>query len=150
MKIQRKAIGLLLCFASFTADATTDASLIGCWRSGVTTSHLADGSVRESKASCTLTFEEAKIRSECIGSRGPFSISYAYRIVSAGKYEATIISHDTLATAVGTTREYDYRIDGNILRIETYPQTTTPAPLNAAVRVVSISTRDTGECRIAG
>jgi hypothetical protein len=140
--VKRWTTGLLLLPLSACASQATDQSLLGCWRSGAVTSYLQDGTAHAGKAECTIAFDSATITSKCIGGSGPFSIGYSYEIVAPGKYVATITKHSTLPQAVGAKRQYDYRVLGDELFITTYPQTTSPAPLNAAVKVVSNLKRD--------
>ena len=148
MKSWVTAISFLALSGCVSAANLSDHSLAGCWRSGAVTSYLSDGTTREAKARCTLVFSDTTIVSTCVGSDGPFTITYAYSIVAPGKYEAEITAHSTLPGAIGSKRQYDYRVqDGNLL-VTTYPQTTSPAPLNSAIKVVSTSTRDDGSCTL--
>lgn len=148
MKNWATTIPFLAISGCVSAANPSDPSLIGCWHSGVVTSYLSDGTARESNARCTLVFSSTSIVSTCIGSAGPFSITYSYTIVALGEYEAEITAHSRLPGAIGSKRRYDYRVQSDNLLITTYPQTTSPAPLNAAVKVVSTSTRDEGSCML--
>lgn len=137
----------LITLAACEASAVlTDSMLQGCWRSEKVTSHLSDGTSLDGNAQCSLMFDSSRIISTCSGSNGPFSITYSYKIVAAGKYEAEIIRHDTMPRAVGSKRTYEYQVSNGHLLITTYPQTTSPAPLNAAVKVVSTSSLDSQAC----
>ena len=139
----------VLALSGFASAATpSDSSLIGCWQSGTVTSQLSDGTTREGKARCTLVYDDTTIVSTCAGSDGPFSITYSYSIVAPGKYEAEIAKHSTLPHAIGSKRQYEFRVQNDNLFITTYSQTTSPMPLNSAVKVVSTSTRDTGSCTL--
>ena len=137
---------LLALIASAPVASSLDPELVGCWRSDTVTSYLADGTGYEGKAQCSLRFTDTTIESACLGDQGPFRITYSYNVVAPGKYEAEIRAHSGLPGAVGSKRLYEYRTDGDGLLITTYPQTTSPAPLNQAVKVVSSSTRNPGGC----
>ena len=138
-----------LALAAYASTVTpSDSSLIGCWQSGIVSSYLSDGTTREGRARCTLVYDDTTIVSTCVGPEGPFGITYAYSIVAPGEYEAEITMHSKLPQAIGSKRQYDYRVENEKLFITTYPQATSPTPLNSAVKVVSISTRDTDSCKL--
>ncbi len=130
-------IVVLACTNLVWADSIGDPDLLGCWRSDVGTSYLADGTTREAKGKCTLEFTRDQILSRCKGKKGASDITYKYRVIEFGIYEAEISEHASLPSASGSKRLYKYHIDQDSLFITTYPQTTTPAPLNAAIKFVS-------------
>lgn len=148
MKTMIAGAALLLLSAYASALTPPDPALVGCWHSDTVTSYLSDGTTRDGKAECTLVYSDSEIRSECMGTKGPFSITYSYEVIAPGKYEAEIKTHSALPKAVGSKREYEYRVEKDKLSITTFPQRT-PMPLNAAIKVVSTSTRDSGSCTIA-
>jgi len=148
MRIMIPGVALLTMSACASAATPPDRALIGCWRSGTLTSYLSDGTTRDGKAECILIYSSTEIRSECIGSKGSFNIIYSYDVIAPGKYEAEITAHSALPKAIGSKRQYDYRVEKDKLLITTFPQTTSPMPLNPAIKVVSTSTRDSGSCAL--
>lgn len=137
---------LLALIISASAVSASDPALKGCWRSGMVTSYATDGTGYESKVQCSMFFTDTTIESTCRGDQGTFRIMYSYGVIASGRYQAEITAHSGLPAAIGSKRLYEYHVEGDELSITTYPQTTYPAPLNQAVKVVSSSTRSPGGC----
>lgn len=140
-------VTLLLCTTVAWGEEKSDAALIGCWRFDSGISYLADGREIAAKTKCTAEYGKNRITSRCIGENGSFIITYSYRISSPGIYEAEMLTHPGMPSAVGSRRLFEYEIKNNELHLTTYPQTNKPAPLNAAVKFVSRSTRDAKSCQ---
>jgi hypothetical protein len=123
--------------------AQADASLAGCWRSASIVMQFQGGAQSEDRSGrCTLQFEDDRILSTCQTSTGSAVTRYRYEIVRPNVYRATMTGSSFRTDLVGSTREYEYRIDGDKLLLVTHPQTTSPAPPSAAVRVESESKRE--------
>jgi len=118
-----------------------DAELLGCWRAERVEQTYADGRVWADVGGCTLEFAAARIFSACALRPNNRPVVYDYTLVAPGRYLARIIDHPAQPAAVGSERHYDYRVEGDRLFITTNPQTAFPAPLSAAVRVLSVSVR---------
>lgn len=130
--IVRLATAVACCFSALAYGGNNE--LLGCWKGEDVVQFFPDGkSVRSTPKSCLLEFGSERIRSSC------GDIGYTYRVVRAGVYTATMISHGSRPDLIGGTREYEYRIEDGRLFITTYPQTTKPAPLTQAIRVESKS-----------
>jgi len=112
------------------------------------TSYLADGTAVETKAKCTVEFDADKFVSRCVGTDRSWVTVYAYKIVATGVYEAQIVEQNSLPTAVGSRRKYEYRVEDDRLLLTTYPQTTSPVPLTPAVKFVSSSVREGVACKL--
>jgi hypothetical protein len=121
------------------AHADGDPQLLGCWRAERVEQTLADGRVWADVGGCTLRFEAQHITSACVLREGNQPVRYTYKITAAGTYSARIVEHPARPQAVGSERDYLYRIQDDRLFIITYPQTATPAPLSQAVKVESVS-----------
>ena len=140
-------LGLALALASAwpaatrAADALTDPALLGCWRAERVEQSLADGGLWVDIGGCTLDFTAERIVSACVLRAGNQPITYAYKLVEPGRYTARITDHPARPQAVGSERDYEYRVERDRLYITTYPQTAKPAPLSAVVQVLSMSVR---------
>lgn len=130
---------LLVATGSFCSLALAyggDAQLHGCWMGEEVIQFFADGrSVKSTPKACVLEFGEDRITSGC------GDIVYGYRVIRAGEYTATMVSHSSRPDLVGGAREYEYKIEGDHMFITTYPQKATPTPPTQAVRVESRSRR---------
>jgi hypothetical protein len=129
------------------AGDIADSVLVGCWRFESGTSYLADGRTIAAQTKCTTEYSKDRITSRCVGDKGESVITYTYTIPTPGVYEAEMLSHSGMPSAVGSLRRVEYDVKNDGLTLITYPQTTKPAPLNAAVKFVSKSRRDTKSCR---
>lgn len=123
------------------ADDPPDPALLGCWRAERVEQSLADGGVWVDIGGCTVEFTADRIVSACALRAGNQPVTYTYKIVEPGKYNARITDHPARPQAVGSARDYEYRVDRDRLYITTYPQTAKPAPLSAVVQVLSVSVR---------
>lgn len=126
---------------SLAAAEAPDAALIGCWRAELVQQTYEDGRVWNDIGGCTLEFSADRIESACALRLGNRSVVYRYGISEPGRYIARIVEHPSMPAAVGSERSYDYRIDGDRLYITTDPQAAQPSPLNAVIRVMSVSVR---------
>jgi hypothetical protein len=117
----------------------TDPQLLGCWRAERVEQTLADGRVWTDIGGCTLKFEAEHITSACVLRADNQPVRYRYDVVAPGTYRARIVEHPARPQAVGTERDYLYRVEGDRLFITTFPQTAQPAPLSSAVQVQSVS-----------
>jgi hypothetical protein len=122
-----------------TDTSGSDPQLLGCWRAERVEQTMADGRVWTDVGGCTLKFDSQHITSACALRPDHQPVRYSYKLAAAGTYRARIVEHPGLPRAVGSERDYRYRIEGDRLFITTYPQTATPAPLTAAVKVESVS-----------
>lgn len=134
---------LSLALAAPWSDAMAqDPSLIGCWRSAKIVQYAQDGSKAEdSSGRCSLQFKEDQIESRCGNIGGTATTTYQYRIVRPNLYSATMVGSTFRTDLIGSTREYEYHVDGDRLVIATHPPTTLPAAPAAAVRVESEAAR---------
>lgn len=130
------ALGMLIATAADAADT----ALLGCWQGKEVVQYAANGASRNDPASgCQTRYFEDRITSVCSTTNGSSLIEYKYLVVRPGVYSATISSHKWRPDLVGNTREYNYRVEGRLLYITTFPQTSQPAPPTVAVRVESVS-----------
>ena len=123
------------------AEEPPDAALVGCWRAERVEQTLPDGSLWTDIGGCTLEIAADRIVSGCSLRSGNQPITYTYKVVEPGKYNARITAHPARPQAVGTERDYEYRVDGDRLYITSYPQTAKPAPVSPVVKVLSVSVR---------
>jgi|GEM_PF-1513719 len=142
--MQLNLFSLSLCVAlplTLAAAEAPDVPLLGCWRAERVQQMFEDGRVWNDLGGCTLEFTPDRIVSGCALRTGNRPVIYSYTIGAPGRYTARIVDHPALPAAVGSERNYDYRIDGDRLFISTDPQTAKPVPLNSVVRVLSVSVR---------
>lgn len=140
MMTKHKVLGvcILALFGAVDVDAQ-DQKLLGCWVTERAISYYEDSLPSRNRSNCVLYFEEDQVTSACNSKQGVSLITYFYKIVRPGVYEATMETNDRLPALIGSVREYDYQIANGKLFITTYPQTTKPAQPDKTVRFESIS-----------
>lgn len=115
----------LLCLsglASFAAAAAPDPALLGCWRAARIVLHTPDGSrAEDTSGRCSLRFKEESFESTCKTSTGVATTTYRYQVVRPQVYAATMAGSTFKTEMVGSTREYEYRVEGDQLRTVTVP-----------------------------
>lgn len=124
------------CLIALTAATTSlhaaapDPSLIGCWRAAKIVLHAPDGSKAEDTSGrCVLQFKDDQFESICrTQSGGKATTNYRYEIVRPHFYAATMTGSTFRTDMVGSTREYEYHVDGDRLSTKTAPQPTPPVP----------------------
>jgi len=142
MRLNSFFLSLYVAFPlTLAAAEAPDVALLGCWRAERVQQTYQDGRVWNDLGGCTLEFAADRIVSACALRPGNRPVIYRYTIGEPGRYTARIVDHPALPAAVGSERNYDYRIDGDRLFISTDPQTAKPVPLNAVIRVLSVSVR---------
>lgn len=144
-RMKSLARSCLFCLAFLPAFACADApdpSLVGCWRAVRIVLHGPDGSrTEDTSGRCTLRFEEDRFESLCGTSTGASTTTYQYRIDRPNFYLATMTGSTFRTNLVGSTREYEYHVDGDRLVTVAASQSTSPAGPAAAPRVQSEAER---------
>ena len=135
--LARSGVLFLATVAPWSHAAAPDPSLLGCWRATKIVLHTQDGSrTEDASGRCTLRFGEDAYESVCATSRGTATSSYQYRIDRPGFYLATMSGSTFRTSLVGSTREYEYHVDGNrLVTVTTNPKVAPPAAPGAALRV---------------
>lgn len=133
--------GMTLALLAVPSASAAGPDLQGCWQGESVVVHLKDGRSRPQASDCSFKITSDRISMRCTASDGDALIDYTYRITKPGRYTATMVSNNSRPEFVGGTRDYQYRIEGERLFISTNPQTTTPSPPTAAVKVESVSVR---------
>lgn len=130
MKCLVRSCVLSLPFLAPCAYATApDPALLGCWRAVKIVLYVEDGSKAEDTSGrCVLKFKDDQFDSTCTTTTGSATTSYQYEIVRPHVYAAKMTRSTFRTDLIGTTREYEYRIDGDRLVTSTAPK----APLSAA------------------
>jgi hypothetical protein len=135
----------LLCLASvapWSHAAAPDPSLMGCWRAVKIVLSFQDGSKAEDTSGrCTLQFSEDQFKSACETGSRTATTTYQYRIVRPNFYEATMTGSTFQTDLIGSTREYEYHVDGDRLVTAPMLRTRLPAPPTVATRVESEAAR---------
>jgi len=126
---------VLLCLSAVASLAqaanmsSADASLLGCWRATRIVLHLQDGSEAvDTSGRCTLKFKQTLFESTCKTATGTATTVYRYQVVRPQVYAATMASSTFKTEMIGSTREYEYRIDGDQLRTVSVPPAKPPEP----------------------
>jgi hypothetical protein len=137
----KPSVASAICAVLFAADLAhaQDQSLLGCWVTDRVTNFYTDRLPSRTKSDCVLYFEQDRVSSACNGKQGIALISYSYKIVSTGIYEAIMESNDRRPELIGSKRDYEYEIKNGRLYITTYPQSTKPGPTDQVVRFESTS-----------
>ena len=123
---------LVLCLAFATPwahAASADVSLLGCWRATKIVLYVQDGSKAEDTSGrCTLQFKQTQFESVCKTSTGTATTTYRYQVIRPQVYAATMATSTFKTDMIGSTREYDYRIEGDQLRTVSVPPAKPPEP----------------------
>lgn len=137
-----RTVAILATSALCMCAQAADPNLLGCWRATRIVQYgVAGSSYSDSASGCKESISETTIHSACSSESGKTEYEYEYRLVAPGKYSATIRASANRPDLVGLKRDYFYRVEGDHLYTTTYPQTSTPAPPTAAVRVESEAVR---------
>ena len=122
--------------------AAPDQSLTGCWRTVRIVLYAQDGSkTEESSGRCALRFEDDRLESTCATATGKAITTYQYRIDRPHVYLATMTGSTFRTSLVGTTREYEYHVDGDRLVTVATSQVISPGAQAVAPRVESEAAR---------
>lgn len=125
-----------LAVAAPWSHAAADPALVGCWRAAKIVLTTPDGEKAEDTSGrCTLRFQEDAFESTCKTTRGTATTTYRYRMVRPQVYAATMAKSGFRTEMVGSTREYEYRIEGDRLRTVTVPPSMAFAAAASAQRV---------------
>ena len=129
--------------ASLTHAATPDPALLGCWRAAKIVLTTPDGEKAEDiSGRCTLQFKDEQFESTCkTSSNGVATTTYRYRIVRPQVYAATMAGSTFKTEMVGTTREYEYHVEGDRLRTVTVPPPKVSVAATTASRVETEASR---------
>ena len=133
-----RSLVLCLAFAAPWAHAAgADPSLLGCWRATKIVLYVQDGSKAEDTSGrCTLQFKQTQFESVCKTSTGTATTTYRYQVIRPQVYAATMATSTFKTDMIGSTREYDYRIEGDQLRtVSVSPAKPPEPPAVAAPRV---------------
>ena len=142
MNLLRPSLLFVACIAPCLHAAPLDPSLIGCWRAAKIVLYAQNGSkMEDTSGRCTLQFKEDQLESTCLTARGMARVTYQYRIVRPNFYETTMATSTFKTDLIGTTREYEYHVDGDRLVTVTKPPASATGSPAAAVRVTSESAR---------
>ncbi len=123
--------------------AAADPALLGCWRATRIVLHTQEGSKAEDTSGrCTLRFQNDQLESACKTSTGTATTTYRYAVVRPQVYAATMEGSSFRTEMVGSTREYAYQVQGDLLRTASAPAASTPgAPPAVAPRVETEAVR---------
>jgi len=129
--------------ASVAHAAAPDPALLGCWRATRIVLHTPDGEKAEDTSGrCTLDFKDEEFESVCkTSSQGVATTRYRYRIVRPQVYAATMAGSTFKTEMVGTTREYEYEVQGERLRTATVPPPKVSVAAATASRVETEATK---------
>lgn len=97
--------------------------------------------MEDTSGRCTLKFSEDRFESTCGTSTGAATTTYQYRIARPNFYVATMTASTFRTSLVGSTREYEYHVDGDRLVTAATSQPTSPAAGTVAPRVESEAAR---------
>ncbi|MEJ5991272.1 hypothetical protein WG902_14815 [Ramlibacter sp. PS3R-8] len=119
-----------------------DSSLMGCWRAVKIVQHFKSGSTGEDTSGrCTLQFKEDQFESSCLSTIGTITSTYRYRVDRPNVYSATMTGSTFRTSLIGSTREYEYQVDGDRLRIAINLQPAEPVPATVAIRLETEASR---------
>jgi hypothetical protein len=132
----------LSCVGLLSHAAAPDPSLTGCWRAVKIVLYVEDGSKAEDTSGrCVLEFKDDQFVSTCKTSSGVATTSYQYQVVRPNFYTVKMTASTFRTELIGSTREYEYRIEGDRLFTSTAPQPKVRVPATAAPRVETEATK---------
>lgn len=138
----RSCILLVSLIAPLTYAAAPDPALLGCWRAVKIVLYVEDGSKAEDTSGrCVLQFKDDQFDSTCKTSTGTSTTSYQYQVARPHFYAAKMTSSTFRTDMIGSTREYEYRIEGDRLFTATAPPPKVRVPATAAPRVETEATK---------
>jgi len=121
--LTRSALLPLAFLAPWSHAAALDPALDGCWRAVKIVVLSPDGSKMEDPSGrCTLQFKDDQLISACGTSNGKATTTYQVQMVRPGFYATTMAGSTFRTDLVGSTREYEYHVDGNRLTTVAKPQ----------------------------
>lgn len=117
MKSLARSSLLALAFAANLGHAAApDPALVGCWRAAKIVQYSQDGSkVEDTSGRCILRFSEDQLASTCATASGSVTSTYRYRVDRPNVYTTTMVGSTFRTDLVGSTREYEYHLDGERL-----------------------------------
>ncbi|MBA4113073.1 MAG: hypothetical protein C0492_06900 [Verminephrobacter sp.] len=126
-RLPRSCILPLVLAASSGHAAGPDPSLLGCWRAAKIVLTTQDGSKAEDTTGrCALRFTENQLESSCKTTTGAATTTYRYAVVRPQVYAATMAGSTFRTEMVGSTREYEYQVQGDLLRTVSVPPAKEP------------------------
>lgn len=122
--------------------AASDPSLDGCWHAVKIVQFFKDGTkAQDVSGRCTLRFKDDQLESTCASTTGPVTSTYRYRIGRPHVYLATMTGSTYKTTLIGSTREYDYQVEGDRLTTSANLKPTEPPTPGMAIRVATEAAR---------
>jgi len=97
--------------------------------------------VEDTSGRCTLHFKEDELESTCRTAHGAVTSTYRYQIGRPNFYAATMAGSTFRTDLIGSTREYEYHVDGDRLTTAVNLKTTAAVPPAVAVRVETEAAR---------
>jgi hypothetical protein len=139
------AYSLVLSLATVCAwshAAMPDPSLAGCWRAArIVQYSQGRPTAEDSSGRCILKFSEDRLESSCATSSGTVTSTYRYRVDRPNFYSATMAGSTYRTSLIGSTREYEYHVDGDRLSTATSLQSAESAAAPVTVRVETQAAR---------
>ena len=125
------------------AAASRDPRLAGCWRSVRMALVRIDGrQAAMDDDRCVLRIDDRTIVSTCDWPSVHWVVEYAWQPLAGGRYRATATRYPGNESQVGTSKEYDYRIEGDRLTQVTFPEEAKPKPTGDVRRFESVLQRE--------
>ncbi|MFN4117797.1 hypothetical protein [Acidovorax sp.] len=138
----RLALLALAAAAPWAHAAPSDPALLGCWRAARIVLYTQDGSKAEDTSGrCTLRFRETQFESTCLTSKGMAVTTYRYEVTRPGAYATTMAGSSFRTEMIGSTREYEYQVQGDQLRTVSAPPKGPVAASSAPPRVETDAVR---------
>lgn len=136
-RLSRCLLAVLALTGANLQAAAPDSSLLGCWRAAkIVLTTPAGEKAEDTSGRCTLQFTEDRFESKCkTSSNGVATTTYRYQVVRPQVYAATMAGSTFKTEMVGTTREYEYHVQGDRLRTVTVPPPMVSAAAATASRV---------------
>lgn len=132
----------LALFSQCGFAAPPEESLVGCWRAVKIVLYTQEGSrMEDTSGRCMLHFSEDRFESSCGTRNGEAITTYQYRVERPNIYVTTMMASTFGTTLVGSTREYEYHVQGDRLFTVTASQPTPSSGATAAPRVELEATR---------
>lgn len=147
MRAELALIGFFIATAASNAFSASegDPRLIGRWCSKEVTLYLADGTsttgISDESQHTKQTFSADRVFVEWVHRAQSAHWIQSYELVAPGRIAVKTLEHSSFPPLVGTNGVVQYEIEGQTLRLISYPQELKPEPLSTHRKIESVWAR---------
>jgi hypothetical protein len=123
--------------------AEGDPALLGCWE--IERIFRYNGSElippKEENVGCTLNYSVDHLLVLCVTPQSESRVEYAYRISHTDTYRATIIANSSTPSAVGSIRDFEYKVQKDRLVLALFHPAADATSATGTMRPESVAVR---------